>query len=288
MTYPSLHVRCAKAADCPAAISIDSITYKRCQQPIPAAQMAKYLFDHLPKPTILGAYARSPGNELNGKLESPESSAALVANTFGYFIEGASNLPPIPGTYDLGWPAIRVVVEECMRLPWHGGTHPWLDAVVETETHMIGVESKRYEPFRTKKASEFSEAYRRDVWGERMKPYETMREALSNDSIRFERLDAAQLVKHALRLRTQAKKRCKSAALLYLYAEPHAWPYGTPVTAAARAAHADEIEKFARQVAGAEVAFRSCSYTELLASMLDCGDVQVARHAEMVAGTFQP
>jgi len=51
--------------------------------------MTDALFDYLPKDAILAAFARSPGNELaSGKLESPESSAALAANTFGLFLTG--------------------------------------------------------------------------------------------------------------------------------------------------------------------------------------------------------
>ena len=39
------------------------------------------ILPHLPADLILAALSRSPGNELRtGKFDSPESSAALVAN----------------------------------------------------------------------------------------------------------------------------------------------------------------------------------------------------------------
>lgn len=45
-----------------------------------------------------------------------------------------------------------------MRFPWAGGRHPWLDAAVETERYLIGVESKRFEPFRDAKSVRLSDA----------------------------------------------------------------------------------------------------------------------------------
>ena len=92
---------------------------------------------------------RAGGNEIvSGKLNSPESSTALAANAFGWFLERPSELPPFPSLPDADWPAARVEVERQMRFPWRGGCHPWLDAAVETPTCLIGVESKRFEPFR--------------------------------------------------------------------------------------------------------------------------------------------
>ncbi len=56
------------------------------------------LFDYLPVDRILDAFAKAPGNEIDSeKLSSPESSAALAANTFGLFLGRPHDLPPIPG-----------------------------------------------------------------------------------------------------------------------------------------------------------------------------------------------
>lgn len=249
------------------------------------------LFDYFSKETqqkIFEAFERSPGNELDEKFDSPESSAALAANTFGFFIEQAERLPLIPGTIAFGRRAKGVWVEECVRFPWAGGLHPWLDALIETETHLIGVESKRYEPFRSKPKAEFSDAYWRAVWGENMRPYEALRDQLRDNFVRFDHLNAAQLIKHALGLRTQAKKRGKSVALVYLYAEPEVWPDGRPIGAQVRERHAVEVELFARLVSGAEVAFRSCTYNELLAAFRQSGDSELSKHADMIAQRFNP
>lgn len=161
------------------------------------------------------------GKEIeSGKLASPESSAALAVNTFGWFVKSPELLPPMPGLEHAGRPTY-VDVEYCARFPWAAGRHPWLDAIVETDTHLIGVKSKRFEPYRDRKKVSLSAAYDRPVWGENMEPFEQMRDRLRTGELRFEYLDAAQLVKHAFGLVTDAQRRSRKTALLYLYAEPH-------------------------------------------------------------------
>lgn len=91
---------------------------------------------------------KAPGKELeSGKFGSLESSSALAVNTFGWFIDRPQLLPCLPGA---PWSnAVELVdVEFCARFPWSGGRHPWLDAVVQSPTQLIGIESKRFEPFR--------------------------------------------------------------------------------------------------------------------------------------------
>lgn len=152
--------------------------------------MPSAFFDYLPVERILDAFSKAPGNEIDSeKLSSPESSAALAANTFGLFLDRPRDLPPIPGVESCGWPATVVALERCVRFPWSGGRHPWLDAFVETATDIIGIESKRYEPFRHKAMGSFSKAYWRTVWGDRMGPFERMRDRIAAGEARFERLD---------------------------------------------------------------------------------------------------
>ncbi|MBS0412652.1 MAG: hypothetical protein JSR86_22235 [Proteobacteria bacterium] len=57
-----------------------------------------------------------------------------------------------------------------MRFPWRGGLHPWLDVGVQTAERHIGIESRRYEPFRDCKKATFSAAYYRPIWGQAMAP----------------------------------------------------------------------------------------------------------------------
>jgi hypothetical protein len=246
------------------------------------------ILSYLPRQQILDALARSPGNELESKFASEESSAALAVNTFGYFLDKPGMLPPIPNTTDLGWPARSVRIEACVRFPWAGGRHPWLDALIVTDSHLIGVESKRYEPFRPHATATFSEAYRRDVWGDGMKPFETIRDRLQDGAIQFARLNAVQLVKHAFGLRTEALRRRKAAALIYLYAEPEAWADGERVSAEALEMQSQEARRYAGLVDGAEVKFRLCTYREMLSAFRAAGDRELSQHADTIAQRFRP
>jgi hypothetical protein len=110
-------------------------------------QQLKFL-DGVPVEHVLDRLAKAGGDEVgSGKFASEESSAALAVNTFGWFIERPEQIPPLPGMQPDA--KVRCVdVEYCARFPWRGGRHPWLDAVVETDTQLVGVESKRFEPMR--------------------------------------------------------------------------------------------------------------------------------------------
>lgn len=106
------------------------------------------LLPYLDRASIMAAYAAAPGREAeSGKFLSRESSAALVANAFGYFGDRAGELALPAALADCGTPR-SVRVEQSLRFPWRGGRHPWLDAVIETGDSLVAVESKRYEPFR--------------------------------------------------------------------------------------------------------------------------------------------
>lgn len=203
--------------------------------------------------------AAAGGDEIGSrKIFHPESSAALAVNAFGWFIERPREFPPLPGTEAMGVPE-RVEVEYCARFPWAGGRHPWLDAAVVTPTHLIGVESKRFEPFRDAKNVSLSAAYDQPVWGERMGRFAAMRDALRAGGHRFRHLDAAQLVKHAFGLVTEARRLSRKPVLFYLYAEPPELG-GRPIGEEAHRRHRAETETFQRLVDGDEVVFLSSSY----------------------------
>lgn len=114
------------------------------------------------------------------------------------FLERPGECSLFPAIADLAGPVRKVAIERELRFPWSGGRHPWLDAVLWTDNHVIGVESKRYEPFRDSKVAELADAYDRDVWGEGMAGWCAMRDLLRAEPRRYKHLDAAQLVKHAL------------------------------------------------------------------------------------------
>jgi hypothetical protein len=237
----------------------------------------------VPADAVLGALRRSPGSELaSGKFDSPESSAALVANTFGWFLGRPGALPPLPGV-PMGNPE-TVEIEVEMRFPWSGGRHPWLDAAITTPTTLVGVESKRYEPFRPLKAAHFSEAYDSRDWGAGMARFTAMRRALMDGKQSYRHLDAVQLVKHAYGLRTQGLKRAKGTVLVYLHAAPRHWANGKPVDPAAIARHEAEVADFAGRVRGDDVAFVALRWSDLLAEWSKAP--ATAAHATAVTGWF--
>lgn len=239
-------------------------------------------------------FSAAPGNELtSGKFDSPISSAALAANTFGFFLNRARKLPPLPECAQAVWPAHSVSLETPVRFPWSGGRHPVLDCLVVTPTALIGIESKRFEPFYAKKTASFSAAYWRSVWGARMRGYEGIRDTLRSDNTRYAFLDAAQLVKHAFALRSAVHRPEAyyglTPILFYVYTEPECWPDECrPVEAAAKNGHRAEIERFAKAVAGDEVCFVPCSYRRLLDSWERHPDRRIRAHADVVRRRFSP
>ena len=242
----------------------------------------------LPQDRILAALARSPGNELrSGKFDSAESSAALVANGFGWFLDRPTALPPLPGVPAGVVESVDLEVE--MRFPWSGGRHPWLDVGIVTHTTLVGIESKRYEPFRPAKQTGFSDVYDRPVWGPNMARYTALAQDLIAGTAEFRALDAVQLVKHAYGLRTRAQKRALGAVLVYLYAEPALWSSGKPVDGARKAQHRDEIARFAARVAGDDVVFVALRWGDLLRQWEQAADQKghgLAAHVAAMRARF--
>lgn len=233
----------------------------------------------VPARYVLERLAKADGHELSGKLDSPQSSAALAVNTFGWFHDRPERLPAFP-MLGLASRPTAVEVEYCARFPWRGGKHPWLDAWVGTSEAIIGVESKRFEPFRDQKKVELSKAYDRKVWHDRMAPFEAMRDRLRSREEHFELLDAAQLVKHAFGLATEGRQKKKRPYLVYLFAEPKEY-------AAQRESHRKEIARFAAAVNGAEVGFGAISYREWLDTWPDT-DSELLGHRTAIIERFQP
>ena len=237
----------------------------------------------VPVDHVLERLAQAGGKEIeSGKFASPESSAALAVNCFGWFIPRPELLPALPGLADAGPPQV-VDVEFCARFPWSGGRHPWLDAVAQTLTTLIGIESKRFEPFRDAKTVNLSDAYDRDVWGPNMKRFERMRDQLRSGEKSYRHLDAAQLVKHAFGLLTTARRRNLAPALFYIFAEPGARD-GKPIDQAMIRDHRAEVESFGDDIAGDEVEFGFSSYRDWLATWPGAA----RDHAQNLIARFAP
>ena len=243
-----------------------------------------HFLDGVSADKCLAALSAAAGQELvRGKFLSPVSSSALAVNCFGWFHDRAEALPVLPGLEDLDWPARSVQIEREMRFPWSGGRHPWLDAVIETDAHLIGVEAKRFEPFRDRKEAKFRDTYDRDVWGDGLEPFAAMRDRLKSSPRMFVHLDAAQLVKHALGLATQARRSRKIPVLHYLFAEPVSLD-GKAISASAHQRHREEVEAFAASIAGGLIIFSACSYRD----WLECWPDTSSAHAQAVFGRFEP
>ena len=147
----------------------------------------------------------------------------------------------------------------------------------------LTVESKRFEPFRDRKTVSLSDAYDREMWGDRMGAFTTMRDALRAGATAFIHLDAAQLVKHAFGLVTEGRRCRRTPILLYLYAEPvRRADKVIPTESLVR--HRAEVAAFASAVAGAEVRFAACSYREWLDGWV--GDAR--QHADALLARFTP
>lgn len=240
-------------------------------------------------------FKAAPGNEIaTGKFDNPESSAALAANPFGFFFKRPQDLPPLPDCERGGMACPFAVARSDGFLPWSGGRHPVPDCLVITPSALIGIESKQFEPFRGKSPASFSNAYWRPVWGNDMKGYEGVRDTLHGNGQLYASLDAAQLVKHAFALRTAIHNQRSghnglTPTLLYLYAEPAGWPKdGRPVNAGEKAKHRQEIARFAKDVAGDEVAFVSCSYRRLLKDWARHANRGIHAQADAVVRRFAP
>lgn len=243
------------------------------------------LLPGVPATLVCDEILNAPGNELeSGKFFSPNSSAALAVNTFGWFLERPSALPALPSLDALDWPAQRISLEREMRFPWESDKgHPCLDAAIETPNVLIGVESKRFEPFRDSKKVEFAKAYDRDVWGSHMTSFERMRDVLKSGEVVFRYLDAAQLVKHAFGLVTEGRRINKQPVLCYLFAEPK-FCNGKPVSEEDIRGHRQEVVLFAKLVSGAEVSFAFSNYRDWLTTWV----AEPAEHAARLIAKYNP
>jgi hypothetical protein len=270
---------------------LDLLTAKTTKENVEQAKNQGVFLPGVPSDLLRAYYSQAPGNEIEtGKFSHPESSAALAGNTFGIFLNKPLDLPPIPGL-EREWSTVTSVsLETTLQFPWHAGRHPCLDVFVTTEYAVFAIESKRYEPFRTRQPASFSNAYWRGVWGDCMDGYEFARDILSGCKTIFTRLDAAQLVKHAFGLRTAVHSepglRGKVPILVYLYAQPRVWPDGREIPQQQRDVHSMEIARFERCVAGSEVAFHPISYAELLSPWLSSEIEYIRDHASRVRAHF--
>jgi hypothetical protein len=110
-----------------------------------------------------------------------------------------------------------------------------------------------------------------------------MRDSLRSAPSHFRFLDAAQLVKHAFGLVTEARRISLAPVLFYLFAEP------SRVSASVRSEHRAEIEGFSVAVSGARVRFAAASWSEWLMRFASAAtSPEVSAHAEALRRKFEP
>ena len=206
------------------------------------------LVQGLPLSPIVADLASGAGRELDGKLRAAHSSAALAINTFGPWRND-------PRTLRLaGASGFRSVRFEAICPTGLHGTPPHLDLLAEGET-VVGVEAKCTEWMETKVAA-FSPSYDRLRPLRGHSPWFAQIESLRARPDRYQFLDAAQLVKHALGLMS-----CFGSVpvrLLYLYWEPR-----NAADCPECQRHRAEVDDLARAVRGGSVELISMSYRDL-------------------------
>ncbi len=194
------------------------------------------------------------GNEMDQKFRAAYSSPALVVNCFARFKDEPKHLS-LGDISGFGSPVFEQKCAMGLR-----GEPPNLDLVCEGDNAIVAIESKCTEYIREKKNASFSSAYSEQIQDERHggKWFAAM-EQVTSGAMNFDRLDVAQLVKHAFGLARCFKGR--SCTLLYLFWEP---------SNAARFSifphHREEVAKFAQLVEGGFPRFVALSYPELWSS----------------------
>ena len=255
--------------------------------PIMSATSLPVFLPGVPVDKVLGRLAKAGGNEVeSGKLASPESSAALAVNTFGWFAHLPHLLPSFPGL-DAGWPPIAVEVEYCARFPWSGGRHPWLDAFVETPACIIGVEFQAVGALPRQEDGLSVSRLRPAGLGQR---HAAIR-AGEGSAAHWRRFVRASRCGPACEACFRANHRVRAARESPPFSttslpNQSSWVAATSTTNVIMK-HRAEVQLFSTMVAGAAVKFASCSYREWLATW-QAANTEVQRHAQAVMETFRP
>ncbi len=193
-------------------------------------------------------FGEGAGHELDWKMRAAHSSSALAVNVLSPWRRDPRTLTLAGGT---GFRCARFEKQCPTGLQ---GTPPHLDFVAEGDW-VVGVESKCTE-YLTGKPASFRPTYNRIHDGRTRSQWFHHLRALQANPFLYGRLDAAQLIKHALGLTHCFPER--RIRLLYLYWEPL-----NHFEFTAFREHRTDLDAFANQVAGDEVEFLHSSYTEL-------------------------
>lgn len=245
----------------------------------------------------INAYNKGGGNEImeitsRPKMSALHSSSALVVNLFQYWQDQKDITPLLKAlkleignnNNKIGGNAIRF--EEILQIKYMDGNKkknvrggkPNIDVVIEFEDKIIAIESKFTEPYinESDKNSKMQDSYieKESLW--RGIPHiEKLANAIHAQNYQIEnckikesidnlrktkRLDAAQLIKHILGLRTDDNEKIskykENFTLLYLW-------YDVPGTEESKE-HQEEIEAFASIAKADGINFRHITYQKVI------------------------
>ena len=228
-------------------------------------------------------FGKGSGNELKSKMLALHSSSALAANTFDYWnhlgdfseIANCLGLPQnhiTSCTFEMQHSICRSDHPQAGRF-----TRP---ANLDAELHYssgkfraAAVESKLAEPYDGHKG--LSETYLKTdgIWDELPHCHELAQKLAPNNSV-YECLDAPQLLKHSLALRS-----CygMSFCLLYLWYE---------VPGLQSAVHRNEADAFSRILGADRITFQHATYQELILNMAKSFRDQHAVYVDYLAERY--
>lgn len=193
------------------------------------------------------------------KMKSIISSSALVVNLFQYWQDNKKDILPLLKTllpdYNYDTPSnTTITFEKELQIKGINGGTPNLDVIIELENEIIAIESKFAEPYRSHTYKNLSTKYltNDNLW----KELSETKNLATNLENKYSHLDAAQLIKHILGLRTDDKiSKDKKITLLYLW-------YDIPGIEGYE--HRQEIENF-KEIAKADgIDFRHITYQKVI------------------------
>lgn len=244
-------------------------------------RLEENLFEPL-LPETRAEFEAGGGNELRSKMRAVHSTAALVVNVFQYWrkrnpavIAEACGLPSM-GIIDLRFEA-KFPILKCAGNPPH--VDCCFDFDSRSPVRVGAVEGKFSEPWTEREPPNFKEAHFVDaasLWKD-LPELRKLADRIYRGSSPFEYLNAAQLIKHILGLKTQTGGK-GNFHLLYLWYRFH--------NNQDCEKHRAEVEAF-QQVADRDgILFSSLTYQELISRLAHrCRD-EHRRHVDYLLNRY--
>ena len=172
------------------------------------------LFQDLDKDSI-SEFTAGKGRELEDHMLALHSSSALVVNFFQWW-RSSNNIPTLAKAMGLSGTYVNLNFEKTHNKPRGiGGIKPHLDIELGSPIKPVAIESKFTEPYhRTLKFLKPAYVGNDIIWGN-YKGCEKLAEAIVSGKETFEYLDAPQLLKHIMGLKTDYGEQ--GFELIYLW-----------------------------------------------------------------------